>query len=266
MTLIVSVRTAEGIVIAGDSISTITQSQQWLSDLSATCPHCHQEYTIPGVTIESPPLPSSTFPYTQKILPFLDKYGVGTYGYGQLDGKTIYFTLRELEATLRLEAASKKKNTVEGVARDIGKHAYSLLAKSIPTLDQDPDGSFYIGFQVVGYDEGEPKMITVEVGRSITPHSREDDWICWTGQPQVVEALYANYPGTAVMTRYFSLQDAIDYAQFLIRTTADFQRFSNQIPTVGGAIDVGLVTPFHGFKWIHQKPLSKILEDNHDTR
>lgn len=30
--------------------------------------------------------------------------------------------------------------------------------------------------------------------------------------------------------------------------------------SVGGAIDVGLVTPFDGFQWIQQKDVSQTLE------
>ncbi len=58
----------------------------------------------------------------------------------------------------------------------------------------------------------------------------------------------------------FSLQDAIDYAKFLIRTTADYQRFSGRMPTVGGEIDVALITNRHGFRWIAQKSLYQLLE------
>ena len=43
---------------------------------------------------------SNTLSHAQKILPFLDKYAVGTFGLGQILGKSIYFILRELEVSL----------------------------------------------------------------------------------------------------------------------------------------------------------------------
>lgn len=47
--------------------------------------------------------------------------------------------------------------------------------------------------------------------------------------------------------RALPLQDAIDYAIYLIRTTIDTLRFEPRFPTVGGEIDVLVVTP-------HEKP------------
>ena len=58
-----------------------------------------------------------------------------------------------------------------------------------------------------------------------------------------------------------TVQDAIDYAEFAINSTAAYQRFSMMIPTVGGDVDVALVTAYTGFKWIKYKELTKILED-----
>jgi hypothetical protein len=64
----------------------------------------------------------------------------------------------------------------------------------------------------------------------------------------------------------FSLQDAIDYAEFLITATAKYQRFTNIIPNVGGEVDIALVTPFGDFSWIRQKELGKILENSSKRR
>jgi hypothetical protein len=64
-----------------------------------------------------------------------------------------------------------------------------------------------------------------------------------------------------VLTDKMYLQDAIEYARFLIRTTIDFQRFTDgtnsdkgSIPGVGGDIDIAVVTPT-GFEWISRKSL-----------
>jgi hypothetical protein len=48
------------------------------------------------------------------------------------------------------------------------------------------------------------------------------------------------------------LQDAVDYAVHLIRTTIDTLRFEPRHPTVGGPIDVMTVTP-DGCSWIRHK-------------
>jgi len=60
----------------------------------------------------------------------------------------------------------------------------------------------------------------------------------------------------------FSLQDAVNYAEFMIRTTANHQEFSQQLASVGGEIDIALVTPFDVFQWVRQKDLSQTIEEN----
>ena len=51
------------------------------------------------------------------------------------------------------------------------------------------------------------------------------------------------------------LQDAIDYAIHLIRTTIDSLRFEPRYPSVGGPIDVLIVTP-DGMEWVQRKELT----------
>jgi hypothetical protein len=50
------------------------------------------------------------------------------------------------------------------------------------------------------------------------------------------------------------LQDAVDYAVHLIRTTIDTMRFEPRFPSVGGPIDVLVVTPA-GLAWVQRKEL-----------
>jgi hypothetical protein len=50
------------------------------------------------------------------------------------------------------------------------------------------------------------------------------------------------------------LQDAVDYAVHLIRTTIETMRFEPRFPSVGGPIDVLTVTP-DGLRWVQRKDL-----------
>jgi len=59
-----------------------------------------------------------------------------------------------------------------------------------------------------------------------------------------------------------TLQDAVDYAIFLIKTTIDMQRFSDGIVMApgaiagcGGPIDVAVIQPNSGLQWVQQKEL-----------
>ena len=51
-----------------------------------------------------------------------------------------------------------------------------------------------------------------------------------------------------------TLQDAIDFSIYAIRTTIDTMRFQARPKTVGGPIDVLLLTPKE-VKWIQSKEL-----------
>ena len=50
------------------------------------------------------------------------------------------------------------------------------------------------------------------------------------------------------------LQDAVDYAIYLIHTTIETLRFEPRFPTVGGPIDVLVIQP-KGLHWVQRKEL-----------
>ncbi len=62
-------------------------------------------------------------------------------------------------------------------------------------------------------------------------------------------------PFFAVPFEFFTLQDAIDFAFFGIRSTIDTLRFHAREKTVGGPIDVLVITP-DSSRWIKKKDLS----------
>jgi len=60
-----------------------------------------------------------------------------------------------------------------------------------------------------------------------------------------------------------TLQDAIDFCVLMTRTTESIQRFSDGtilkpggIPGVGDEIDVAVITPREGFRWLKEKKLT----------
>jgi len=59
-----------------------------------------------------------------------------------------------------------------------------------------------------------------------------------------------------------TLQDAVDFCVLMTRTTESIQRFSDGtqlvpggIPGVGGEIDIAVITPNEGFRWLKQRTL-----------
>lgn len=264
MTLIVSLRIPDGIVIAGDSLSTLMGQGQFETTIGVTCPACNHQHEIqPKFPIF--PVSGATFSYAQKVFPFCGTLGVGTFGTGLLANRSIYFTMRLLEQKLEEE-----KIPFEGVtatAKIIGNAFHNLLKEQLKrentSVDALQEDQAILGFQVVGYDDTEPKTVEVFVGKKVHDRVQSELGCTYSGSGEMVQAIWElneKRPESQPPYPVFSLQDAIDYAEFLIRTTIDHQRFSQTIPNVGGDIDIALVTPFDGFRWIRQKPLGGILE------
>ncbi|MCH8877634.1 MAG: hypothetical protein IIA89_12550 [Chloroflexi bacterium] len=261
MTLIVSLRIPDGIVIAGDSLSTTMSQLQIESQVNVTCPECGHQHTVGPMPVGPIQVPSSTFSYAQKVFKFLDNYGVGTFGQGLLLGRTMHFAMRDLEQELR--NSNNIPENVSAVADAIGQRALEMVQEQVTDLDNAPDDWYAVGFQVVGYDDDDVRSIVLHVGNGVRTQVYDDLGCTYSGQGHVVAAIWELYnqrPDDQAQYPLFSLQDAIEYAEFLIRTTAVYQQFSQTIPQVGGDIDVALVTPFDGFRWIKQKPLAKLLE------
>jgi hypothetical protein len=120
-----------------------------------------------------------------------------------------------------------------------------------------------VGFHVAGYRlENRASAPFVLVGHTtkqegvrrvnVNDEGKVQYGILRSGDIQVVNRLIekTQLPLFAAMP----LQDAVDYAVHLIRTTIDTMRFEPRFPGVGGAIDVLVVTPTE-MRWVQRKEL-----------
>ena len=264
MTLIVSLRIPDGIVIAGDSLASMVGQGELSTVTKVTCPACGHQHEVSSV-LPMPPVVSTTFPYAQKVFSFGDKYGIGTFGGALILGKSIYFIMRFLEKQIKEFNLDFNNFTLisETISGQFHNLFYKQLEKENISEDQLSDDKIYYGFHIVGYDELEPKSIEILVGKTVKTNISHGMGFTYSGDGQTVEAIRSSQkePGNEPPYFAFSLQDAIDYADFLIRATISDQRFSNTTPSVGGDIDIALVTPFDGFQWIRQKELGIVLKD-----
>ncbi|WP_043344243.1 Ntn hydrolase family protein [Belnapia moabensis] len=68
-------------------------------------------------------------------------------------------------------------------------------------------------------------------------------------QEELVRELYATLSVPAM-----PIQDAIDLARFLVETTIGFVRFAVFLPkSVGGAVEIAAITKHEGFRWVQRK-------------
>jgi hypothetical protein len=73
---------------------------------------------------------------------------------------------------------------------------------------------------------------------------------------QIVDYLKRLYPHTYedLILPAAPIQDAIALAKFLVETTIGFIRFAVARPkTVGGPIEIAVITKHEGFKWVQRK-------------
>ena len=263
MTLIVSVIAADGIVIAGDSLSTLNRQINMNQSGNVACPHCGKVHQV-NANFQGN-MPQATFFHTEKVLPFLNKFGIGVFGPGLTGAKSVNFLIRSLEYSI--EQSKNIFNNVTEIAEKMKGDLPNLLAQELEqekkSLSDFPENHIFLAFQIVGYDNFQPKSIEVVLGKEVTLNTFDKLGCYASGSREVVDAIWELQkakPENQPFYQVFSLQEAIDYADFLIRTTINFQRFIPTIPQVGGNIDIALVSPFDEFKWIRQKPLGELLE------
>lgn len=149
----------------------------------------------------------------------------------------------------------------------------------------DSPGSRVLGFYVGGYDATGGMIYQCYIPENEVTVARDpfnNPGVNWHGQTDIVVRLLKGFdPRISSLSGFteelgrqlnsleyitnfpnMTLQDAVDYAIFLIKTTIDMQRFSNgiamapgAIPGCGGPIDVAVIQPNSNLLWIQQKEL-----------
>jgi hypothetical protein len=262
MTLAISIRIPDGVVIAVDSLSTVTGNMRLMAEFGFKCSKCNHDNKLPNVELPPMAFPVSTKSSAQKLVQFKRKFGIACYGNSFVNRKSMYSQIRSLEANSKL---SPDAIDVDGVAELFLDHFTKELTQEAGNLNKIPEKAFPFGFQVVGFDKnGIGKTWAVSIGRNPNKKAEEKIGLTMSGDTALLRKLLEpspNMPAPLPNFMSFSLQDAVDYSKFLIGFVADYQRFANMIPTVGGDIDVALVTNYSGLRWIEQKRISKILDD-----
>jgi hypothetical protein len=120
-----------------------------------------------------------------------------------------------------------------------------------------------VGYHIAGYRlEDKTRVPHVLVGHTVRePGLRrvnaDDKGATQYGITRAGDTLIANRLIDSNYLPLFTampLQDAVDYARHLIRSTIETMRFEPRFPSVGGAIDVLVVTP-DGIRWVQRKEL-----------
>ncbi len=268
MTLTLALNLPDGIVLAADSLQTITAEENAVLTLKTKCKHCGKE---DGGNIQIPRnnnFPGS--PYCQKLFNLKGNKGILLDSLAFINGRTIESYIREFDFKLNDDSLS------------VVEVSEKLIAFLSSILSTNGINNANIGFQLAGFDNDfKGKIISANVGIKCKKETIEDLRLSWRGYNLIINKLLSKLkdettkqiiPEPTPDLRFMTIQDGIDYALFFLRTTIDYQRFAIMNKTVGGAIDIAIITPHAGFEWIQKKELrdengvSQMRKDNVDSR
>jgi len=246
-TVVVGITISEGVVVAADSRT--TSPTRVISD------------------------------YTSKLFD-VSNAGIATYGQAFIGGRNIAALIGDFRAT-------NPRGDVDAIADQLRNFVATAYDTAFPQTGARP----ILGFLIAGYAHGIGRLLRVEFPNDRRPtvlHTTNTPGADWNGSTDIIsrlvlgfdprlgalpiiaglpadqlpavrqqlQGLQYNIPFDAL-----TLQDGIDLALFLVRSTVEMQRFADgtvgapgQIPNVGGAVDVLVVTPTE-LRWIRRKEL-----------
>jgi hypothetical protein len=258
MTLAISIVAGDGITVAADSRTSLqpTGAQfRVLSDFT------HKVFRVKSVA-------------------------VATYGYAFLSGRNIAGHMAEFGQRFAESDNPSALEVANSVAEFFGDRFDRHMGETKET--PIPAGASALGFLVGGYDGGLGCLHEVALpARSVTNITDSTKGGgAWRGMTDVVirmikgvdlnlvarhvqtDGLDAHYQALqpvfskleySIPFGQMNLQDAVDFATLLIRTTIDVQRLTHGTagsfgswPGVGGPIEVATVTATSGFQWVQK--------------
>jgi hypothetical protein len=196
VTLNVSLRVPDGIVIASDSLATLSEAISKKVTVDSKCPKCAEAIQLKDVQIPPFSIPSSAFPYAQKLFSLNGRLGLAAYGSAHLNGRSMYSHVTDLNAKLPKPSDNEDYvETVKGVVLDYFNKQIALECnKTGFNLALQPDDWFPFGFQLVGFHRdatGEPvaKVFWIRMGKKSDAQPVTSPAFC-TGDPTVVNLLW----------------------------------------------------------------------------
>jgi hypothetical protein len=238
MSLIISVYVPEGIVLAGDSRLTLN----W-TDKTQTGEQNNSITTSDSYT---------------KIYSLANKFGLGVFG---------EVFVNEINICGSINQFVTENITTDTTIDEIPERLIHFFGEKF----NYPVTHFYL----VGYkmEDGISVPHTYSIAlaeRSYRRSNFESDYIInganWGGEIEVLSRIlltvkmqrgdeWAEVADNAIPWNFMTLQDAVDFGVYAVRTTIDTMRFQQKEKTVGGPIDVLVIQPHQEPVFIQKKEL-----------
>ena len=234
LTLIITLYTPEGIVMASDSRSTFQNQEEMTSETGQTIQRVNFGVHITDTVYK-------TFVTDNHV-------GISTCGDSSINGTHI---------TGYIEAFIREHQTEDII------HLSDELLKYFKSLCPNNNTTFHVS----GYtEEGECVLYTIDIARDLIERiDTSSSGATWSGQSDILSRLLNSVaiidngvthplPPSPILWNYFSLQDAVEFAEYAIKTTIDSLHFMNRVKTVGGPIDILIIKP-GSHRWLARKKL-----------
>ncbi len=265
MTLALSLKINDGVIIAADSAST---------------------YTMVGA--HGTPIVAKVYYNANKVFNLRKKLPIGatTWGLGSIGEMSMSSIVKDfrLEVSDQISEESTEY-TVKDFAEQLKKYIFE--DRWLPAFKDQADPA-QMGFMVAGYSYGQPLpelyQIYTDKNQIIGPEPIYEGEIglAWRGQVEAITRLLYGFSPllplilehelgvpteqvkqlitvlsqrltTSFMLPTMPLQDAIDAVEFLVEMTIQHSKFMGGAQVVGGPIDIAVITKHEGFKWIKRK-------------
>jgi len=270
MTIAISIKVNDGVILASDSAATILGKDP-LGRI--------------GVV--------KVYENANKIFNFLKGTPIGaiTWGSGSIGQASISTLAKDFRKELSDPNSEwhidSKNYTIESIVNNFKKFIYDdKYNKAFEDWVKVERPS--LGFVIVGYSSGETLaeewIFQILKGECEGPkiiRAKEETGLSWNGQIEAISRLYFGVSPILpnILTEYIQdnekikeivnkcqqgfksqmvipampIQDAIDLAKFLVELTINYTRFCPGASVVGGPIEVAAITKHEGFKWVQRK-------------
>jgi hypothetical protein len=266
MTIAISIKVNDGIVLASDSATTIIGREP-----------------AGGTAIVNIYENANKIFNLKKGLPI----GAITWGSGSIGPESISTLAKDFRKEVLGEGnndCSPMSYTIE----EISNKFRGFICKKYDDTFREWSTKPSLGFMVVGYSTNRPLAeewrIDIINGQCNGPNMVRPEnatGLTWNGEIETITRLFLGFSTglehilrdaqldepkiheilkscrnrlrAPMVIPAMPIQDAIDLAVFLVETTIKFSKFSPGAPTVGGPIEVAAITKHEGFKWVKRK-------------
>jgi len=259
MSILVAVKVYDGLVIGADSQTSITATgPQGVAQVVKTYSNARKVFHL------------GDFPI-----------GVGTYGVGNIGQQSM--------EGLILKFNDKIKNEPHLSVEEAARQLFGFIAPQYNTQFEAQAQKPFLGFMLIGYTKGhdtgeEWEFVLPQDSAPRLARPANQFGAIWRGAnmwavrlffgidtrlieaarqsgatESVVTLLSRGFP-SQIIFESMPLQDAVDFAEFVLNMTIGASRFEVGSPVCGGPIDLAIIRPDVGFKWYKQKSLQELIE------